>query len=250
MAKQRYINTKLWRDSYIESLDPSEKLVFIYMLTNPDTNISGIYEIPLKIICADTGYNKDMVEKIFERFQKDGKILYKNGWLAIKNFIKHQTLNPKVQKGIEIELEKAPKEMVNFINGIKYDRLSIDNDSLSHINSNTNSNINLNINTNTNTNSDNDNVLDQDFLDFWIMYDKKENQNRCIKLWSKLTKAEKETIAVHLPEYVKSTPDKQFRKHPATYLNQKSFNDEIVQPFSKAEQKSSKMVTVPNWETI
>ena len=35
MAKQRYINTKFWRDSYIEDLDPIEKLLFLYLLSNP-----------------------------------------------------------------------------------------------------------------------------------------------------------------------------------------------------------------------
>ena len=32
----------------------------------------------------------------------------------------------------------------------------------------------------------------------------------------------------HLPHYIKSTPDKQYRKHPATYLNNQGWFDEIV----------------------
>ena len=32
-----------------------------------------------------------------------------------------------------------------------------------------------------------------------------------------------------LPEYVNSTPDKKFRKNPETYLNNCSWNDEIIQ---------------------
>ena len=79
MAKQRYINTKMWRDNYFENLDPIEKLLFIYFLTNPDTNISGIYEIQLKIIASDTGIDKEMLLKILKRFHKDQKVYYKNG---------------------------------------------------------------------------------------------------------------------------------------------------------------------------
>ena len=37
-----------------------------------------------------------------------------------------------------------------------------------------------------------------------------------------------EQIFIHLPDYVNSTPDKKFRKDPTTYLNNKSFNDEII----------------------
>jgi hypothetical protein len=70
MAKQRYINTKFWRDSYIEDLDPTEKLLFLYLLTNPDTNICGVYELPLKIIAADTGIDKEMVKKLLNRARR------------------------------------------------------------------------------------------------------------------------------------------------------------------------------------
>ena len=90
MAKSRQINTQFWRDGYISNLDPSEKLLFLYFLSNPDTNISGIYQIPLKIIAADTGYDKEMIIKIIDRFTRDGKIKYIDGWVIIINFVKHQ----------------------------------------------------------------------------------------------------------------------------------------------------------------
>jgi len=135
MAKQRYLNTRMWRDDYFQNLDPSEKLVFIYCLTNPDTNICGIYEIPLKIISTDTGFNREMTEEILARFEKDDKIIYRDGWIAIKNFIKHQSLNPKIIRGIEKELPKIPEELLIWVFGKPIY-------SLSHSNSNTNSNSN------------------------------------------------------------------------------------------------------------
>ncbi|MFA5050991.1 MAG: hypothetical protein WC499_02650 [Patescibacteria group bacterium] len=87
----------------------------------------------------DTGVNSDKVVKILEKFTKDGKIFYADGWVGIKNFIKHQTVNPKVLKGIEIGLNTAPKQIL--------DSLSIDYLSLSH------SNLNSNLNSNSNPNS-------------------------------------------------------------------------------------------------
>lgn len=138
MAKSRVINTKFWADDYISHLDPTEKLLFLYFLTNPFTDISGVYEIPLKNIALDTGIDKEMVEKIIKRFEKHGKIFYRKGWLAIKNFSKHQNLNnPKILAGVEMGLSKAP----DFIK----DKLSITNQDLSHSNSNLNSNSNLKI---------------------------------------------------------------------------------------------------------
>ncbi len=136
MAKMRVVNTRFWIDDYISNLDPTEKLMFLYFLTNPMTDICGVYEIPLKVVAVETGIDINMVHKILLRFERDNKIFYENGWVAIKNFKKHQSLNPKVLTGMEIGLTKAPKSLV--------DRLYIDYDSLSHPNSNLNPNSNTN----------------------------------------------------------------------------------------------------------
>ncbi len=128
------INTRFWIDDYISNLDPIEKLLFLYLLTNPATDISGCYELPLKHMALDTGIEKEMLIKVMTRFSRDHKVHYSNGWVGIVNFRKHQSLNPKVIAGIEIGLSKAPKELL--------DRLSKPIDSLSHLNSNLNSNSN------------------------------------------------------------------------------------------------------------
>jgi hypothetical protein len=119
IAKKRYINTVFWNDNYISNLDPSEKLLFIYLITNPFTNISGIYQIPLKTVANDTGIDKEMVIKIINRFQNDNKILYVDGWIAVRNFIKHQGFsNPSVLMSIEREIENKPIELVKFIDTV------------------------------------------------------------------------------------------------------------------------------------
>lgn len=140
--KNRYINTKFWSDNYISNLDPIEKLLFVYLLSNPLTNLSGIYEIQLKQIALDTGIDKEMIEKILTRFEKDNKMAYKNGWLAITNFIKHQKINPNVKRGIEENLKKAPEFIM-----IAFQSLS---KAYSYLNLNPNLNYNLNLNINLN----------------------------------------------------------------------------------------------------
>lgn len=123
MAKRRIINTKFWSDTYVSALDPSEKLLFLYLLTNPYTNISGAYEISLRQVALDTGFDKDMIERILNRFEKDEKVLYRHGYIVVKNFIKHQEVNPKVQMGIDNELLSLPED----IKAIVYDSLSYPN---------------------------------------------------------------------------------------------------------------------------
>ena len=75
MAKQRIVNTKFWDDSYIGGLTPLEKLVFLYLITNPLTNISGVYELPLKRAAFDVGEKVEAIETIFKIFEADGKLL-------------------------------------------------------------------------------------------------------------------------------------------------------------------------------
>lgn len=146
VAKQRIVNTKFWDDSYITRLTPTEKLLFLYLLTNPLTNISGVYELPAKRVAFDTGVSADRVDTIFKKMEKDGKLIAADGWVGIVNFIKHQSLNPKIKQGIFTELKRAPKSITDRLS-IDYASLCVSSDSQSHLNFNPNNNSNMNSNT-------------------------------------------------------------------------------------------------------
>src|SRR3990167_111504 len=108
MSKQRFINTKFWSDNYIVNLNPLERYLFLYFLTNEHTNISGIYELPLKRMATETGIDIDMLPKMLKRMV--GKIYYVDGWVCIVNFEKHQRSrgSPKIEKGIELAKKEVP----------------------------------------------------------------------------------------------------------------------------------------------
>jgi hypothetical protein len=109
MAVKRPISTSFWKDSYIDELAPVEKLLFLYLLSNPNTSIAGIYEIRMKEIIFDTGISKEHVEEILKKFQKDNKIFYEKNWLVMQNWVKHQAVNPSVKAGISRVLDELPK---------------------------------------------------------------------------------------------------------------------------------------------
>jgi hypothetical protein len=73
--KLRTVNVKFWQDSFIEEINSSEKLLFLYLLTNPLTNILGVYEISIKRISYDTGLSKENIEKALKGFERAKKIL-------------------------------------------------------------------------------------------------------------------------------------------------------------------------------
>ena len=72
------------------------------------------------------------------------------------------------------------------------------------------------------------NIIDSAFDEWWDKYDKKINKDKAITKWNILTNDEKQLALKIVESYVDSTPDKTFRKDPTTYLNNKSFNDEII----------------------
>lgn len=63
---------------------------------------------------------------------------------------------------------------------------------------------------------------------FWDLYDKKLDRYKCEKLWAALNDDDKAAIIEHVPRYVASCPEAQYRKNPQTYLNGKCWNDDII----------------------
>lgn len=83
------------------------------------------------------------------------------------------------------------------------------------------------------------------FDDFWDDYAKKVGEkSKLRKKWAKIPKSEKLIIKRYIPMYIEAQPDKQFRKNPETFLNNKSWQDEIIKrdaikTTTTAEQKRS-----------
>ena len=147
MAKQRYINTKFWSDTFIRSCDSNTRYLYLYFLTNEHTNIAGVYELPEDVILFETGLNQNTLSKAIDTLSKGVRIKYYEGWVYIINFIKHQSSSEKIKKGIEVELAKIPQRIKDKIYHINI--LSIPygyGSNYSNIDPNSNSNKDPNIN--------------------------------------------------------------------------------------------------------
>jgi hypothetical protein len=86
-------------------------------------------------------------------------------------------------------------------------------------------------------------ILDAKFEDWWLWYDYKISKDKAKKSWNKLNESEKDLALQTVQAYVESTPDKSYRKHPTTYLNQKSFNDEIITRNTTSQSRVSPKIT-------
>ena len=74
-----------------------------------------------------------------------------------------------------------------------------------------------------------DKNINIDFEWFWNEYDKKVGaKDKLKKKWNKLNDEERQNAMNYIDLYKQAVPDKQFRKNPETFLNNKSWNDEII----------------------
>ncbi|WP_425447769.1 hypothetical protein [Dethiothermospora halolimnae] len=113
MAVYRHVQITFWQDAFVLDLTPEEKYFYLYLMTNSKTSQSGIYELPKKIIKIETGYNRETVEKLIQRFVEYGKILYNDSTkeIMLLNWVKYNGSNsPKVMSKIEKELKNIKDE--------------------------------------------------------------------------------------------------------------------------------------------
>lgn len=110
MAIYRNVNITFWTDTKVsDDFSPEDKYFMLYCLTNNYTNLSGCYEISIKQMSRDTGYNEETIEKLLERFKNVHKIIFynkENKELLIKNWYKYNwTKSEKLDKPLLKEIE-------------------------------------------------------------------------------------------------------------------------------------------------
>lgn len=121
MATLRSVNTRFWEDPWVEDLDPSEKLLFLYLLTNKYANLAGIYEITVKRISFETGLDQETIRKGLERFAKDNKAYFvEDNYMFLPNWLKNQNLNSNMKKGVLTIFAQLPKSVLIRILGNHY----------------------------------------------------------------------------------------------------------------------------------
>ena len=69
MANYRQIHTQIWRDNWFLDLEADEKLLFIYLFSNDNSNLAGLYELHEKIIALETGLAKERIHEIIAKFE-------------------------------------------------------------------------------------------------------------------------------------------------------------------------------------
>lgn len=118
MAIFRNVYMSFWTDAkVVDDFTPEDKYFYIYVLTNPHTNLCGCYEISFKQMSDELGYNKETIERLIDRFHKIHKVLAYNKdtkELLVYNWHKYNwTKSPKLKTALEREIPKVKCKRFN-----------------------------------------------------------------------------------------------------------------------------------------
>ena len=126
MAIYRNVSLSFWEDiKIVDDFTSEDRYFYLYLLTNPHTNLLGCYQVSFKQMTNETGYNKDTVEKIIDRmvnihnvimFDSETNEIFIRNWYKY-NWTRSEKLLKKVEKLIEyVKSEELKKYLEKILN--------------------------------------------------------------------------------------------------------------------------------------
>lgn len=126
MSLYRTVSTSFWTDSkVIDDFTPEDRYFYLYLFTNPHTNLCGCYEISPRQMVYEIGYSRESIENLLKRFEAVHKVLRyspETKEMLLINWHKYNwTKSPKFQTALEKEIGavKNPDYRV-FLENILY----------------------------------------------------------------------------------------------------------------------------------
>jgi hypothetical protein len=125
MAEFRQIHTRIWKDDWFSELSQDAKLLFVYLFSNEQAEVGGVYELPIKYMSFETGIPQNRITELIVEFENSKKVYYRNGWVWVVNLRKYnESGSVKVSIRINKDLASLPdgelKEMYCKYYGIPY----------------------------------------------------------------------------------------------------------------------------------
>ena len=97
MSRYTYIHTQIWKDKKFRALSDDAKLLYIAMLTAPNSNMIGLYEWPVAYAVYDLGegWTEQKFFDCIKEIEAQGMAFYdrESEIVFITNFLKHNPLN-------------------------------------------------------------------------------------------------------------------------------------------------------------
>lgn len=242
MAK-RFTDSEKWKKFWFRKLKPEHKLFWIYILDNCDC--AGVWETDFEI--AEQFIGKKLNIKEVEKDFDDQILKIENNKWFIIDFIEFQ------YKKTVYELDpdnNAHKKAIFIVN--KYDiknKLKTKH-SAPHISPSAGGGKDKEEEKEVDKEKESEKIKIP-FSDFYEAYGKKVgDRSKLEKKWERLTETERKAIMDYIPKYKLSQPDKQYRKNPETFLNNRGWEDELIYSDDKFRNTEKIEKEKPDYEKI
>lgn len=115
MSKKRYFDSGFWSDTWVvDNLNPHDRYLFIYLITNPHVTLCGVYQLSLRIMAFETGIESETLVGMLRRLKP--KVEYEEGWIILRNGIKNQNYrNEKIKANIDYVLSTVPEHILQQV---------------------------------------------------------------------------------------------------------------------------------------
>jgi hypothetical protein len=224
MGVRRTINTHMWSDDWFESLSRDEKYLWVYLLTNPHTNMLGVYELTVKRMSFDTGLTIEAIQKAFKGFETVSKAFLISGkYVYLVNWIKNQDMNPNMVKSAVKDYKKLPIDVISVINrivGEGFERVSNGLDTVRNLEGEIEGEI------------ENENKpvsgYSPEFERAYELYERKGAKKEAYKSWLSMTEDERRLAVEAIPAYLQSKPEVKYRKDFERYLKTGAYEAKMI----------------------
>jgi hypothetical protein len=115
VSKQRMLTTGFWSDPWVvDELNPLDRYLFIYLLTNEHTTIGGVYELSMRTMANETGIEKEELSRMLKRMET--RVIYMDGWVVFRKAIMHQNIgSPKIKAAVAQTLKSLPRALLEYV---------------------------------------------------------------------------------------------------------------------------------------
>lgn len=232
MAIYRNISMSFWTDTkIIDEFTPEDKYFYLYLFTNPHTNLAGCYEISTKQIVIETGYSKETIENLIKRFESVHNVLrysadtkeilllnwHKYNWTTSEKFRK-----PLLYQIGEVKYKPFYDYLMSQYNGENAEIYGIDTHCID-------TTVTVSV---TDTDTVKPKQLKAEFEQLWSIYPKKQGKDKAYGYYEKARK--QGTTYAEVLEGINNykafisimETDMQFVKMGSTFFSQKAWQDE------------------------
>lgn len=105
------VQTEFWEHPGVRQLSSEGKLLYVYLLTGPHTNMAGCFKAPTGYVADDLGWVSDTVSKGFAELSREGFATFDESsrFVLVHRFLKfNQIANPKMAIGMMKWFREVP----------------------------------------------------------------------------------------------------------------------------------------------